>query len=66
MFHNAACVAARAGDHGRALEFIRAAKQHGYTDFASMHDDEDLRDLHGNPEFTALFADRTSGTSERK
>ncbi|MFE6923497.1 type VI immunity family protein [Nocardia sp. NPDC057663] len=62
IFHNAACVAARAGDHGRALEFVRVAKQHGYADFASILEDEDLRDLHDNPAFIALF---TSGLGPR-
>ncbi|WP_330230510.1 hypothetical protein OHA40_31860 [Nocardia sp. NBC_00508] len=46
----------------RALEFVRAAKQHGYADFASILEDEDLRGLHDNPAFTALF---TSGLSPR-
>jgi Zn-dependent protease len=51
--YDLACALARAGDTRRALEFLEAARELGYTDVEAAATDPDLASLHGTSSFDA-------------
>jgi Flp pilus assembly protein TadD len=55
ILHNAACLLTRAGDHARAIECVRDAKQHGYDKLEALRADEDLAPLRELTEFRAIW-----------
>lgn len=57
IYHSAACAYAAVGDHDRAIAQVARAIEHDYEHGEKMETDQDLSPLHGDPRFTALFAD---------
>lgn len=57
IFHSAACAYAAVGELPRALAAVRQAIDHDYEHIERMETDEDLAPLHGDPAFSAMFAD---------
>ncbi|HEY5933955.1 MAG TPA: hypothetical protein VIU61_04955, partial [Kofleriaceae bacterium] len=56
LHHNIACLANRLGHREAALEHVASALREGHADPNQLHDDADLRTLHGDPAFEQLFA----------
>jgi non-specific serine/threonine protein kinase/serine/threonine-protein kinase len=56
-FYNLACVAALRGDRIKAMDWLRQAVDHGYTNADGMAHDPELASLHGDPEFEAIVAE---------
>ena len=56
-WYDFACGAALAGRRDEALDLLRQAIEHGYTDAGHMKIDDDLKSLFGDPRFDALVAD---------
>jgi adenylate cyclase len=54
MLYNCACLYARLGEPGRAIETIRQAIAAGYANFAWIKQDPDMSPLRDDPEFIAL------------
>jgi tetratricopeptide (TPR) repeat protein len=57
IYHSAACAYSAIGDLDRALTAVRDAVAHDYEHIEKMETDPDLSPLHGNPDFTAIFAE---------
>ncbi len=53
-YYNTACVYAVRGDPEQALRYLRTAVLNGYVDTATLAEDEDLKNLAGNPAFEKL------------
>ncbi len=56
-WYDFACGAALAGQKDEALEYLRQAIEHGYTDFAHIRIDDDLKSLRGDSRFENLLHD---------
>jgi non-specific serine/threonine protein kinase/serine/threonine-protein kinase len=56
-FYNLACVAALRGDRVKAMDWLRQAVDHGYTNADWMAHDPELASLHGDSEFEAIVAE---------
>ena len=52
-----AAVAAAAHDPDAAVQNLREAVDHGYTDVGRIRSDDDLKSLHGRPNFESLMAE---------
>ncbi len=55
ILYASACYFARFGDSTRAIDFLRRAIAAGYTNFAYLEQDPDLRPLHTNPAYQELL-----------
>ena len=55
-WYGLACEEALAGHHENALEHLRSAFEHGYTNLDAAAVEPDLKSLHGDPRFDALLA----------
>ena len=66
--YNLACNAALAGNRTEALEFLKDAMDHGLSPLNREHmaEDDDLKSLHGNPEFDALVAEGQKSAGPEK
>ena len=62
VLYNAACTYGVLEKKKEALELLRRAKAAGYSNENWIHEDPDLKCLHGDPEFTALFPSMHSGS----
>ena len=63
-WYSFAAVAAAAHDPDVAVQDLREAVNHGYTDLGHIRSDDDLKSLHGRPNFEAFLAEaekRTAG-----
>ena len=54
VHYNLACSLALTGKPKQALTALHVAIRLGYSDFAHMRKDEDLKSLHGTPDFEKL------------
>ena len=55
-WYNAACLAARSGKRAEALERVRQAVAHGYSDADNLLQDPDMKPLRADPGFDAIVA----------
>jgi adenylate cyclase len=58
MLYNCACLYARLGESGKAIDTLRAAQAKGYADDGWLAHDPDLNGLRDHPDFIALLAQR--------
>jgi hypothetical protein len=56
VWHDFACVALIANRTDESLRYFREAVTRGYTDVTEILADEELQNLHGNPEFEEILA----------
>jgi hypothetical protein len=62
VLYNAACTYGVLEKKTEAMELLRRAKAAGYSNENWIHEDPDLKCLHGDPEFTALFPSMPSSS----
>ena len=54
--YDIACLASLRGDRAKAIDWLNQAVDHGFGDAKGMAEDDDLKPLHGSPEFEAILA----------
>lgn len=54
-YYNIACIYGRTNREDAAIEWLKNALDHGFTDLAFMKTDPDLESLHSDPRFQSLF-----------
>jgi serine/threonine protein kinase/tetratricopeptide (TPR) repeat protein len=67
-WYNYACVAVVANRPNEALQYLREAIDHGYSDAEHLQTDDDLKPLRRNPRFTSLVSEarkRTAASTQK-
>lgn len=62
-WYSFACVAAAAHDPDEAVQHLREAVDHGYSNIDHIRADSDLKSLRGNPRFEAFLTDAGKGAA---